>query len=94
MVDTLLGAVQMLNIKNAETYQLARELADRTGTTLTAAVTVALRERLERLENPPPQKRVTVEEIMEIGRLCAAQLPDNEPFDHGEWLYDENGLPK
>ena len=84
----------MLNIKNAETYRLARELADRTGTTLTAAVTVALRERLERLENPPPQKRVTVEEIMEIGRLCAAQLPDNEPFDHGEWLYDENGLPK
>ena len=84
----------MLNIKNAETYRLARELADRTGTTLTAAVTVALRERLERLETPPRQKRITVEEIMEIGRLCAAQLPDNVPFDHGEWLYDENGLPK
>ena len=84
----------MLNIKNAETYRLARELADRTGTTLTAAVTVALRERLERLETPPRQQRITVAEIMEIGRQCAAQLPDNEPFDHGEWLYDENGLPK
>ena len=84
----------MLNIKNAETYRLARELADRTGTTLTAAVTVALRERLERLETPPRQKRITVAEIMEIGRQCAAQLPDNEPFDHGEWLHDENGLPK
>jgi antitoxin VapB len=84
----------MLNIKNAETYRLARELADRTGTTLTAAVTVALRERLERLATPPRQLRITVAEIMEIGRQCAAQLPDNEPFDHGEWLYDGNGLPK
>ena len=94
MVDIDPGVVDVLNIKNPETYRLARELADRTGTTLTAAVTVALRERLERLETPAAQKRVTVEEIMEIGRLCAAQLPDQQPFDHGEWLYDENGLPK
>ena len=37
-----------LNIKNEETYQLARELANLTGETMTGAVTVALRERLER----------------------------------------------
>ena len=37
-----------LNIKNEETCQLARELAELTGETMTGAITVALRERLER----------------------------------------------
>ena len=37
-----------LNIKNEETCRLARELADLTGETMTGAITVALRERLER----------------------------------------------
>ncbi len=37
-----------LNIKNAETCNLARELAELTGETMTGAITVALRERLER----------------------------------------------
>ena len=37
-----------LNIKNEETHQLARELVALTGETMTGAVTVALRERLER----------------------------------------------
>lgn len=37
-----------LNIENEETERLARELARATGENLTVAVTVALRERLER----------------------------------------------
>ena len=37
-----------LNIKNEETCRLARELAQLTGETKTGAITVALRERLER----------------------------------------------
>ena len=37
-----------LNIKNAETCRLASELAQLTGETMTGAITVALRERLER----------------------------------------------
>lgn len=84
----------MLNIKNAETYRLARKLADRTGTTLTAAVTVALRERLERLESPPPQKRITIEEILEIGRQAAASMPPGPYLDHADEFYDQDGLPK
>jgi antitoxin VapB len=40
-----------LTIKNEETERLARELAKLTGETLTAAITVALRERLDRLRN-------------------------------------------
>ena len=37
-----------LNIKNEETCELARELATLTGESMTGAITVALRERLER----------------------------------------------
>ena len=36
-----------LNIKNNETCELARELAELTDDTMTGAITVALRERLE-----------------------------------------------
>ena len=46
-----------LNIKNEETCRLARELARLTGETMTGAVTVALRDRLERekrLRNAAP----------------------------------------
>lgn len=41
MVDSDPGVAEMLNIKNAETYRLARELADRTGADATAAEEVA-----------------------------------------------------
>ena len=37
-----------INIKNEETCQLASELAQLTGETMTGAITVALKERLER----------------------------------------------
>lgn len=83
----------MLNIKNAETYRLARELADRTGTTLTAAVTVALRERLARVQAEGRQKRITVAEILEIGRQAAATMGPSPHLDHGDEFYDKDGLP-
>ena len=41
-----------LNIKNEETCRLAGELARLTGATMTGAITVALRDRLERGEAP------------------------------------------
>ena len=39
-----------LNIKNEETHSFAAVLVELTGETLTAAVTVAIRERLERVQ--------------------------------------------
>lgn len=42
-----------LNIKNPETERLAREVARRCGTGITAAVTDALREKLERERKKP-----------------------------------------
>jgi antitoxin VapB len=82
-----------LNLKNQETHRLARELAEMTGESLTTAVTVALRERLERLRQN--EQGALSDRLLMIGKDCAAHL--REPFlsvDHGELLYDERGLPK
>lgn len=80
-----------LNIKAEEAQRLARELAEKTGETLTAAITQALRERLERIE-----RRGLAERLMEIGRQAAAAMTEEErKFDYDAFLYDEEtGLPK
>jgi len=82
-----------LNIKNEETQKLARELARLTGESMTAAITEAVRERLDRVRS----ERGTglAELLVKIGKDCAAHL--REPFrsmDHGELLYNEKGLPR
>ena len=82
-----------LNLKNEETNRLAHELAGLTGETLTTAVTVALRERLDRLQQS--KRGALSDRLLKIGQDCAAHL--KEPFlsvDHGALLYDERGLPK
>ncbi|HEY3974469.1 MAG TPA: type II toxin-antitoxin system VapB family antitoxin [Candidatus Sulfotelmatobacter sp.] len=82
-----------LNIKNEKTHRLVRQLARITGESMTAAVEQAVRERLERVRREAQTGRV--QRILEIGKECAAHLP--EPYrsiDHGELLYDEKGLPK
>jgi antitoxin VapB len=82
-----------LNIKDPRTHQLARELADITGETLTGAVTEAVRERLERLR--PVNTESVVEHLLAIGRDCATRLP--EPWrsaDHADLLYADDGLPR
>ena len=83
-----------LNIKNDETCRLAGELARLTGETMTGAITVALRERLER-EKRLRDVDVRVEELVAIGRRCAKLLgPGPSAVEHGDLLYDERGLPK
>jgi antitoxin VapB len=82
----------MLNIKDPKTHALARQVAEEAGETLTEAVNVALRERLDRLqERRRTKKRIAA--ILEIGRQGAKMFPGPH-IDHAELLYDENGLPK
>jgi len=82
-----------INIKNEETHRLAHELAELTGESMTAAITEALRERLERVRAESGED--LAQKLLRIGRDCAAHL--KEPYrsmDHGEFLYDEKGLPR
>ncbi len=83
-----------LNIKNEATCALARELAELTGETMTGAISVALRERLER-EKRARDAEAEIEEMLSIGERCAARLrPGPSSTEIGEFLYDEHGLPK
>jgi antitoxin VapB len=83
-----------LNIKNPEAHKLATELAKQTGESLTEAVTQALRERLARVKTRKPDQKL-MEDMARIGRECAERLsPEVKAIDHGDYLYDEKGLPK
>jgi antitoxin VapB len=81
-----------LNIKNPEAHRLARELATLTGESMSAAVTVAVRERRDRVL--ADRSGGLAQWMLEIGRDCARRLPEEtRAIDHGELLYDERGLP-
>ncbi len=83
-----------LNIKNDETCQLAGELARLTGETMTGAITVSLRERLAREKRLRNAEALT-RELHAIGQRCASLLrPGPAAVEHGNLLYDEQGLPK
>ncbi len=83
-----------LNIKNDETCRLDRELVRLTGETMTGAITVARRERLE-LEKRRGGGDALARELHAIGQRCAKLLgPGPSAVEHGDLLYDERGLPK
>jgi antitoxin VapB len=84
-----------LKFKNSEAHALAARLAKLTGETLTDAVTVALRERLARLEQKPDFDEALYEKLKAIATGCRKHM--KEPYlsaEHGDLLYDERGLPK
>jgi len=85
-----------LNIKNPETYRLAKELADVTGLSMTAAVTEAVREQLARIRDVQGDD---VEERVSRMLGLAAEIRQRAPAgyfdqDFDESLYDDAGLPK
>lgn len=84
-----------LNIKSPEAYRLARELAEATGETITAAVTNALKERLDREENARKQERRR-EWLDRITKETAAIMNDGRSSKElVDELYDtETGLPR
>ena len=82
-----------LSIKDDETDQLAREVARKTGETITEAIRMALAERLRRLSgrHRAPSAKERLYEILH--RVDA--LPHLDDRTEDEILgYDENGLPR
>jgi len=81
-----------LNIRNPETERLAESLAKLTGETKTQAVTMALRDRLERIRRQRSGRRLA-EELDEIAIHCAS-LPILDNRNAEQILgYNEHGLP-
>ncbi|MER7243717.1 type II toxin-antitoxin system VapB family antitoxin [Kribbella sp. NPDC000426] len=81
-----------LNIKNEQTHELVRELAQLTGESQTAAVDIAVRERLTRVRRL--RGAGLADRLLAIGADTAHRLPDGlRTADHSDLLYDD-GLPR
>jgi antitoxin VapB len=82
-----------LHIKHFDAERLARQLAAKTGETLTDAVLNALRERLSRKE---ARRRVPLlpRELEAIRKRCSSlSVPDARPTSEIV-AYDEHGMPR
>jgi antitoxin VapB len=84
-----------LNIKNDETYQLTRELARLTGESLTLAVKISVKERLER-QKKADKREGRMEWLNRITAKTAAIMNDGRTSKElmDELYDDETGLPK
>jgi antitoxin VapB len=82
-----------LSIKDPDTERLARDLARRTGESITIATRKALEERLRRLGGAHEKSRM-LEDLEEIRFRCARLpiLDDRQPDEIID--YDEHGLPR
>ena len=81
-----------LSIKNEQTERLARELARKTGESLTTAIRRALEERLERVEGRRSSADKLALARAVLRRVDALPVLDDRTV--AEILgYDEHGLP-
>lgn len=86
-----------LVLDSDEAEHLAVTLADRTGETVVEAVTVAMRERLERVE----RERIVAVRLAAIAdiqarvaaKIAASGIPFPTMAEIDAELYDANGLP-
>jgi antitoxin VapB len=82
-----------LSIKDPTTERLARDLAKRTGESITIATKIALEERLRRFGDAA-RKAILLDDLAAIRRRCAA-LPVLDDRTPDEIIgYDEHGLPR
>ena len=80
-----------LVVEDEEAERLAAAIARETGESISRVVTEALRERLQRV--PRREGKATLEEIRAAAKRISSRI-SGPAVDHGELLYDENGLPK
>jgi antitoxin VapB len=83
-----------LNIRNPQAEALAAEVARLAGESKTEAVTVALRERLARLQQRRAAAGSLADDLSEIALHCS-RLPVQDARPPADILgYDEHGLPR
>lgn len=84
-----------LNIKNPRVYELARELAEATGGSMTSVIEVALEQMLQRVRHDKQADRDA--RLAELERLLERMRENFGTFDGDPtaFLYDEEtGLPR
>ncbi len=89
-----MDSVAALSIKNEGACCLVRELAERRGESMTAVVTEAVREKLER-ERKSQINEARMQYWLDFGqRVRDATPPELLDLDLFDDMYDETGLPK
>lgn len=85
-----------LNIKDAETIRLARELAEMTGQPITQAIRAALERELNAIDRDKAERLDKLRNIVKESRTLWKPEFDGEELSitHTDHLYDEHGLPK
>jgi antitoxin VapB len=83
-----------LNIKDTETHEWVRELSNLTGESMTRAVKLSVKERLER-KKQSNKREGRLEWLLKLSDRTAPLLKDLPPSDKvGDLLFDqETGLP-
>jgi antitoxin VapB len=83
-----------LNVKNPRAYELASQLAELTGESLTGVVIHSLEERL--LEERRKRARTTAAAriLAFADRFAAGMSPDHGSADHASLLYGDDGMPR
>lgn len=81
-----------LTINHPEVTQLAQELVDYTGETLSQAVLIALRERLER-EKEKQRQALLKKALLQIGQQCAALPILDQRSPEAILGYNQHGVP-
>jgi antitoxin VapB len=93
MIGWMKGRIAMpISIKNDQTEQLARQLAELTGETITEAVRAAVAERYDRLRRAR-SGRSLIDELTVIAQRCARRPIISELSDDEILGYDEAGVP-
>lgn len=80
-----------LSIKNPEVERLARELAAKTGESITDAVLLSLRERLVRQDARRVSRRL--DRVVRLAQELSKYRVDDPRTDDEILGYDEHGLP-
>jgi antitoxin VapB len=83
-----------ISIKDPKTDELARKISALTGESLTETIQNSLLDRLKVLQRSRIRS-MNENRIREIQEQVRTKLPkDVHSLDHGDLLYDENGLPR
>ena len=81
-----------MNIKNDEAHAMARELADLNDTTVTEAVTSALREAFVRQREHGQSRNERVTALLDRMQRQLADSPEPSLREINDGLYDDRGL--
>jgi len=79
-----------LNIKDESVHDAVKRLARLTGESQAQAVATAVNDRLAKLQQDDLAAR-----LMALGQRTGRRMTaETKGLDHGEMLYDEEGLPR